>query len=106
MQTTQLGLTLGSWYSQCLLSHRTAALRLHMSDIAALLREGVASGHWPRKRAAAKALTAAVEASADAVRPCTAGLLDSIVAVGGVGGGLALRTEAKWHQNDTGLCGS
>ena len=60
---------------------RTAALRLHMSDIAALMREGVASGHWPRKRAAAKALEAAVKEAPDAVQPFAAGLLEAFLAV-------------------------
>lgn len=52
-----------------------------MSDIAALVCDGVASGHWPRKRAAAKALESAVRDAGDAVRPCAAKLLEALLAV-------------------------
>lgn len=53
-----------------------------MSNIATLLVQGVASSHWPRKRAAARAIEEAVDAAPDAVGRVVETLAHALLKVG------------------------
>ncbi|WIA23756.1 hypothetical protein OEZ85_000433 [Tetradesmus obliquus] len=57
-----------------------AALRLHAAELAGLLAGGLGSSAWPRKRAAAKALSALAEVAPDQLGPYSPALAQLLLA--------------------------